>query len=101
MRRKEEKKKIKILKGVIFTIVFILIAIVCKEAISKYSREATVASIEGNVVVFEDWRGHHWKWEEEKEEKKYSKHEKVILIFHDNHTREKIEDDVIVEIKRK
>lgn len=99
--KKEKGKVVRILKGIIFVVAFIAVSIICGETVSKYSREATVASIKGDVIVFEDWRGHCWKWEKEEKEKEYYKNEKIVLVFYDNHTREKIEDDIILRVERK
>lgn len=84
--------------------IFCLICLVLLVAISvkmfpcEYSRTAYVEQICGGVVRFIDGHDNLWEWEKEENES-FHLGEKVKLTFHNNHTDEIVEDDIILKVE--
>lgn len=88
------------LQGLALIIGFIALMCVISVIDTRYTREARVDSIEGNVITFEDENGNFWEWEKEENEKEYKVKERVILKMDTKGTDRVIEDDVIRRVKR-
>lgn len=88
------------LQGLALIISFIALMCVVSVIDTRYTREARVDSIEGNVITFEDENGNFWEWEKEENEKEYKVKERVILKMDTKGTDRVIEDDVIRGVKR-
>ena len=93
-------KKTFYLESVIIVLCFISLFILINRIETRYTRNAKVNSIEKNVITFEDETGHFWEWEKEEDEKDYKIKEKVVLKMHTNNTDNKVEDDIIIRVKR-
>ena len=94
------KKTKNILKGVLITIVVVVVLILFNTFYHSYSVEAKVYQIEEEIITFEDMRGHCWQWIKEEDEEEYKEREEVVILFYDNNTIEEPTDDIIVRIKR-
>ena len=88
------------LQGLALIISFIALMCVINVIDTRYTREARVDSIEGNVITFEDENGNFWEWEKEENEKEYKVKERVTLKMDTKGTDRVIEDDVIRRVKR-
>jgi len=88
------------LQGLALIISFIALMYVINVIDTRYTREARVDSIEGNVITFEDENGNFWEWEKEENEKEYKVKERVVLKMDTKGTDRVIEDDVIRRVKR-
>lgn len=88
------------LQGLVLIISFITLMCVINVIDTRYTREAKVNSIEGNIITFEDENGNFWEWEKEENEKEYKVKERVILKMDTKGTDRVIEDDVIRGVKR-
>lgn len=101
---KAEREVRKMFKNQIQKKIFCLICLVLLVAISvkmfscEYSRTAYVEQVGGGVVRFIDGHGNLWEWEEEENES-FHLGEKVKLTFHNNHTDEIVEDDIILKVE--
>ena len=88
------------LQGLALIISFIALMCIISVIDTRYTREARVDSIKGNVITFENENGNFWEWEKEENEKEYKVKERVILKMDTKGTDRIIEDDVIRRVKR-
>lgn len=81
--------------AVVGTIVLVAAAVAVLYWGNNYTREATVYSVRGNVVVFEDRAGNLWEYEG----KGFRVGDEVTLKMNVNGTETYFEDDVIKGVK--
>lgn len=94
------KKTKNVLKGILIIVIVVVVLIIFNSFYHSYSVNAKVYLIEGEVITFEDMKGHCWKWTKEENEEEYKEREKVVILFYDNNTIEEPTDDIIVRVKR-
>lgn len=91
--KKSTRRKI---RTTIYIIILLLLFALSSYIDTHYNREATVTTIEDNVVVFTDTVGYTW---EATDVENIVEGQTVVLKMHTNHTTNNISDDIILKIK--
>lgn len=95
MRRSKRDKFVKTMKGVSMMMCLLMLFCVVGTIETTYKREATVVSIDNDVVVCEDTVGYTWEVLADG----LAVGQEVILIMDTNTTDSVIDDDTVKDIK--
>lgn len=91
-----KKATYKVIKGLVIVVLILGVFRIMVKVDRTYTRQATVVSVENNVIMFEDTTGNVWEWVDKGY--KYNVGDQVRMMMDNNSTIDVIEDDEIVKI---